>query len=85
MRSTLKFSLATPEADLEKIVKKEKDPQEGTSTAEPRNSDDFHCPPIETPIFFSHLTIIPSVGVYRTLNFWSAPVDFSPPGMGLEG
>jgi hypothetical protein len=75
----------TPEADREKIIKKGKTLQGGTSIVEPGISDDFHYPPIETPISSSHSSVIPSIGVSGSLNFGSVPVDFSPPGLGLEG
>jgi hypothetical protein len=84
-RSTPQLPLATPEADPEKIVRKGKALREGTSTVEPGISDNFHCPSLETPISASHSPVIPSVGVSRTLNFGSVPVEFSPPGLGLEG
>jgi hypothetical protein len=84
-RSTPQFPLATPKADPEKIIRKGKVPQEGTSTAEPGIFDVFHGPSLETPISSSHFPIIQSVGVSRTLNFGSVPVEFSPPGLGLEG
>jgi hypothetical protein len=45
----------------------------------------FTCPPLETLISASHFPIIPSVGVSRILNFGSVPVEFSPPGLRLEG
>jgi hypothetical protein len=76
--------LATPEADPEKIIRKGKALHEGTSTVEPGISDDFHYP-IGTPISSFQPSVIPSVGVSRTLNFGSVPVEFSPPGLGLEG
>jgi hypothetical protein len=85
MRSTPQLPLATPEADPEKIIRKGKAFRESTSTVEPGISDDFHYPVIRTPISASHSTVIPSVGVSRTLNFGSVPVEFSPPGFGLEG
>ena len=50
-RSTPQLPLATPEADLEKIVRKGKAPREGNSTVEPSISDDFHYP-IGTPISY---------------------------------
>jgi hypothetical protein len=84
-RSTPQLPLATPEADPEKIIRKGKALHEGTSTTEPGISDDFHGPPIGTPISAFHSPVIPSVGVPRTLNFGSVPVEFSPPGLGLEG
>jgi hypothetical protein len=77
--------LATPEADPQKIIRKGKALREGTSTAEPSISDDFHCSPVETPIVASHFPAIPSVGVSRSLKFGSVPVEFSPPGLRLEG
>jgi hypothetical protein len=84
-RSTPQLPLTTPEADPEKIIRKGKALHEGTSSTEPGISDDFQYPPIGTPISISHSTVIPSVGVSRTLNFGSVPVEFSPPGLGLEG
>jgi hypothetical protein len=85
MRYTPQLPLATPEADPEKIVRNGKALREGNSTIEPGISDNFHCPSLETPILASHSPVIPSVGVSRTLNFGSVPVDFSTPGLGLEG
>jgi hypothetical protein len=84
-RSTPQLPLATPEADLEKIFIRRNTLQEGTSTVEPGISDNFHYPPLETPISSSHSPIIPSVGVSRILKFGSVHVEFSPPGLGLEG
>jgi hypothetical protein len=63
-RSTPQLPLATPEADPEKIVRKGKAPREGTSAAKPGIFDNFHCPPLETPIVASHSPIIPFVGVF---------------------
>jgi hypothetical protein len=84
-RSTPQLPLTTPKADPKKIVRKGKALREGTSTIEPGISDDFYCPPLETPIPSSHFPIIPSIGVSQTLNFGSVPIDSSPPGLGLEG
>jgi hypothetical protein len=58
-----KLPLATPKADLEKIIRKGKALHGGTSTTEPGISDDFQYPPIGTPIYASHSTVIPSAGV----------------------
>jgi hypothetical protein len=85
MSSTPQLPLVTPEVDPEKIIRKGKNPQEGTSIAEPGISNDFHFPPIGTPISSSHFPIIQSVGVSRSLKFGSVPVEFSPYGPGLEG
>jgi hypothetical protein len=60
-RSNPQLDSTTLEADPEKIVKKGKAPQEGTYVVEPGISDDFHYPPLETPIFSSHSPIILSV------------------------
>jgi hypothetical protein len=83
-RSTPQLPLATPEADPEKIIRKGKAFHEGTSTIELGISDDFHYP-IGTPISIFQPSLIPSIGFSRTLNFGSVPVEFSPPGLGLEG
>jgi hypothetical protein len=85
MRYHPQLPLATPEADPEKIIRKGKTPQEGTSAVEPGDSGNFHHPPSETPLVSSHTPIISSVGVSRALNFGSFPVVFSSPGLGLEG
>jgi hypothetical protein len=84
-RSTPQLPLATPEADPEKIIKKGKAHREGASTVEPCISDNFPSPSLEAPFSASHFPVIPSAGVSRTLNFRSVPVEFSPPGLGLEG
>jgi hypothetical protein len=83
-RSTPQLPLVTTEADPEKIIRKGKAPRERASATKPGISDDFHYP-IGTPTSASHSSFIPSVGVSRTLNFGSVPVEFSPPGLGLEG
>jgi hypothetical protein len=84
-RSTPQLPLATPEADPEKIIRKGKTSQEGTSTVVPGDSGNLHNPSLKTPVVASNSPIIPSVGVSRILNFGSFPVDFSPPSLGLEG
>jgi hypothetical protein len=76
--------LETPEVDPKKIIRNGKALHEGTSTTEPGISDDFHYP-IGTPISDFHPFVISFVGVSRTLNFRSVPVEFSPPRLGLEG
>jgi len=74
------------EANPENIIRKGKAPQwKGTSTAKPSISDNVHCPSLETPILASHSPFIPSVGVSRTLNFGSVPIEFSPRSLGWEG
>jgi hypothetical protein len=83
--STLQLPLATPEADLEKIIEKGKSHREGASTVEPSISDNFPSPSLETPFPASHFPIIPFAVVSTTLNFRSVPIEFSPPGLGLEG
>jgi hypothetical protein len=84
-RSTPQFPLTTLEADPEKLIRKGKAPREGAPTTEPGISDSSHCPLLETPISDSQFPIRPLVGVSHFLNFGSVPVEFSPPGLGLEG
>jgi hypothetical protein len=84
-RSHPQLPLATPEADPEKIIRREKTPREDTSATEPGDSGNFHHPPSETPLVASHTPIISSVGVSRALNFGIFPVVFSSPSLGLEG
>ena len=55
--------LVTLEADPEKIIRRRKTLQEGTSTTELGISDDFHHPHLETPITTSPFPVIPSAGV----------------------
>jgi hypothetical protein len=76
--------IATPEADIEKIIRREKTPQEGTLAVEPGDSGYFHRPPSETPLVASHTPTISSVGVFRALNFGNFHVVFSSPGLSLE-
>jgi hypothetical protein len=78
-RSTPQLPLVTPEADPEKIIRRQKTLQEGTSTVEPGDSGNFHYSPIATPVVVSHFPITPSVGASRSLNFGSFPVDFPSP------
>jgi hypothetical protein len=83
-RSTPQLPLAPPKDDPEKIIRKGKASGGGTSTAKPGLSDDFHNS-IEAPTPASHSVLLPSIGVSRSLNFGSVPVEFSPPGLELEG
>jgi hypothetical protein len=75
----------TPEADPEKIIRKGKTSQEGTSTVVPGNSGNLHDPSLKTPLTSSSSPILLAVGVSRILNFGSFPVDFSPPSLGIQG
>jgi hypothetical protein len=84
-RSHPQLPVATPEVDLEKIIRREKAPQEGSSADKPGDSGNFHHPPSETPLASSHTHIICYVGVSKNLNFGSFPIVFSSPGLGLEG
>jgi hypothetical protein len=84
-RSTPQLPLATPEADPEKIIRRRKILQEGTSTAIPGDSGNFHNPPLTTPVVVSHFPITPSVGASRSLNFGSFPAGFPSPSFGVEG
>jgi hypothetical protein len=83
-RSTPQLSLAPPEADPEKIIRKGKSSGGGTSTAKPGIYDDFHDF-IETPTPSSHPIYLPSVGLSCSLNFGTVPNGFSPPHLELVG
>jgi hypothetical protein len=80
-RSTPQLPLAPPEADLEKIIRKGKSSEGGTSTAKLGISGDF----IETPTPSFRHVLLPSIGVSRSLNFRSVPARFSPPSPKLIG
>jgi hypothetical protein len=78
-RSTPQLPLATPEVDLEKIIRRQRTLQEGSFTAEPSDSGNFHSSPIAFPVVVSHFPVTPSVGASKNLNFGSVPVDFPSP------
>jgi hypothetical protein len=84
-RSTSLLPLATSEANPEKIIRKGKTTQKGTSIVVPSFSDNLHNPSLQTPIAISDSPIIKTAGVSRNLSFGSFPADFSPPILGLEG
>jgi hypothetical protein len=85
MRSTPQLPLATPEAGPEKIIRKGKTSQEGTSAVVPGISGIFYSLSLENLVSSSHSPVIPYVGVSRSLKFGSVPVDFFPPGLSLVG
>jgi hypothetical protein len=85
MRYHPQLPLTTPQADLEKIIRKGKTPQEGTSTSKLGVSGKFHNLPSKTPITISIFPIIPFAGVSKDLNFRSFPTNFSSPCLVLEG
>jgi hypothetical protein len=84
MRSTPQLSLVTPEVNPKRIIRKGKTPREGISTTVLGDSDNLHDFFFKTPIAASSSPIIPSVGVSRSLNFGSVPVEFSPSRPHLE-
>jgi hypothetical protein len=84
-RSTPQLPPPTLESDPEKIIKRGKALREGASTVEPGISDSSHCSMLETPISASQFLVKPLVGVSHLLNFGSVHVEFSPPGLGLDG
>jgi hypothetical protein len=67
MRSHPQLPLTMPGADPEKIIRKGKTPQEGTSASEPGDSGNFHNLPSETPVtvflflLLSHLLEFPEL------------------------
>jgi hypothetical protein len=81
-RSHPQLPLAMPEEDLEVIIKKGKPSQGESFVAEPGISP---SPSVKAPFSYSHLRSQPSSKVSYFLNFGSVPVEFSPPGLGLEG
>jgi hypothetical protein len=85
MRSTSQLPLETPEANLEKIIKKGKTSQEGLSAVVPGDSGNLHDSSFKTPIDVSNSPFIPSVGVSRSLDFESFPVELPPSSLHLEG
>jgi hypothetical protein len=78
------FPLATPESDLEQIIRKGNAPQEGISTVVSGDYGNLHDSSLKTPVAASHSPIIPSIGVSRSLNFRSFPIEFSPSRPHLE-
>jgi hypothetical protein len=82
MQSHPQLPLATPETDLEVVLRKGKAPEEENSTAEPGNPPSpFVGTPFSPPQFLNR----PPSEVSCFLNFRSVPAEFSPPGLGLEG
>ena len=74
--------LATPKTDPKVVLKKGKAPEGEAFAAELGNPP---SPSVGTP--FSHPQFLsrPFSEVSCFLNFGSVPVEFSPPGLGLEG
>jgi hypothetical protein len=84
MRSTPQLRLETPKADPKNIIRKGKTPQEGISTVVSSDSGNLHYSSLKTPIVASSSLVIPSVGVSKSLNFGSFPIEFSPSMPRLE-
>jgi hypothetical protein len=82
MRSHPQIPLATPVADPKVIFRKGKASEGEASTAEPGN---LPSPSVETPFSPPQFPSRPFSEVSCFLNFGSVPVEFSPPGLGLEG
>jgi len=74
--------LATPEADLEAVLRKGKASEEEVSITEPGNPPyPFVGAPFSPPqLFEKHVS-----AVSHFLNFWSVPLGFSSPSLGPEG
>ena len=81
-RSHPQLPLATPVTDPEVVLRKGKAPEEEASIAEEGNPP---FPSVRTPFSPPQFLDRPSSEVSRSLNFGSVPVDFSPPGLRLEG
>jgi hypothetical protein len=56
-RSTPQLPLATPKADPEKIIRRQRTLEEGNSTAEPCDFGNFHSSPIEFLVVVSHFSV----------------------------
>jgi hypothetical protein len=76
-RSTPHLPLATPKADLEKIIKKGKYSQEGFSAVVPSTTGHFPDSTFKTPINVSSAPLLSSVEISRNLNFEDFPVEYS--------
>jgi hypothetical protein len=83
-RSTPEIPLETPEVDPEKIIKKGKTSQEGISSVVPGDSGNLHDPSFKTLVDVSNYSFLPSIGVSRSLDFETFPVEFSPLSPHLE-
>jgi hypothetical protein len=77
-RSTPQLPLATPKDYPEKIIKRGKTSQECLSTVVPGDPSNPQTSSLKNPLVASNFPFIPSVGVYRSLNFGSIPIEFSP-------
>jgi hypothetical protein len=81
-RSHPQLPLATPENDLEVIIKRGKASQGESFTIEPI----IYAPPsVKTPFSYSQLPSQYFSEVSHFLNFGSVPTEFSPPGPASEG
>jgi hypothetical protein len=81
-RSHPQLPLATPETDPEVVLRKGKAYEGESSTIEPGNPPSpFIGTPFSPPQFLNK----PFSEVSHFLNFGSVPVEFSSPGIGLEG
>jgi hypothetical protein len=84
MRSTPQLPLATPKFDLENTIKKGKSSQEGIPAATPSDSGNLQTSPFKDPTSASNSPFLPFVGVFKSLNFGSFPIEFSPSRTHLE-
>ena len=81
-RSHPQLPLATPETDPEAVLRKGKASEEEVSITKPSNPP---YPSVGAPFSPPQLFDRPVSAVSRFLNFGSVPVEFSSPGLGLEG
>jgi hypothetical protein len=82
--STPQLPLETPKVDPKNIIRKGKSPQERISAAVSGDSSNLHDSYLKTLVVASNSHVIPSVGFFRSLNFGSFPVEFSPSKPHLE-
>jgi hypothetical protein len=81
-RSHPQLPLSTPKTDPEVVLRKGKASEEEACTAELGNPP---SPSVGTPFSPPQFLNRPFSEVSRVLNFGSVPIDFSPPGLGLDG
>jgi hypothetical protein len=76
-RSTPHLPLATHEDNLEKIIKKGKDSQEGFSTIISGTTGNFSDSTLKTPVVVSSSPLLPFVETTKKLNLGDFPAEYS--------
>jgi hypothetical protein len=76
-RYTPHLPLATPEADLENIIKKGKSSQEIFSVVVPGTTGNFPDSTFKTPVTVSSTPLLSSIEISRNLNLEYFPIEYS--------